>query len=292
MAYCVQCGVKLADGAAACPLCNTPVLLPPTVVERKGEPLFAKKLDGPRSSGITKVRKGILELTLSLAVVALIAVGLSLTLSGLGRYSFIPIFSIVMVEATLVASLLAKPSYVRLSSIVLIGAGIYLVGLDLADLTLSWSLIASSALPLLWLFAVAPATKMKKWRIVTLSLIAVLLYLLIINITIDGALTWFLPVALPTMLLFGFLATIFALFLIKRKGTIIPISDVVLATLVVIFVAISGFDFFLTHYQRGFFALRWSKSLLWAALVALLFLLALSCSRRIRRYFTSHIRHS
>ena len=292
MAYCVQCGVKLVDGARECPLCNTAVLLPPTVVERESEPLFAKKLDRQHSSGITKVRKGILELTLSLAVVGIIAVGLSLGLSGLGRYTFIPIFSIVMVAATLVTSLLSKPTYVRQASIVLVGVGIYLVGLDLADLTLSWSPIAASALPLLHLFAVAPATKMKKWRIVGLSLLCVLLSLLIINITIAGALTWFVPVALPTMLLFGVLATLFALFLIKRKRRIIPLSDVVMATLVVLFVSISGFDLFLTRYQRGFFALRWSESLLWAALVVLLFLLAISCSRRLRRYFTSHIRHS
>ncbi len=292
MAYCVQCGVKLADGAPVCPLCNTAVLLPSTMVERTSEPLFPETLASTRESGVTKVRKGIIELTLSLAVVGIIAVGLSLGLSGMGRYTFIPILSIVMTAATLVASLLSRPTYVRQASIVLVGVGIYLVGLDLADLSLSWSPIAASALPLLYLFAVAPATRMQRWRIVALSGLAVLLYLLIINITIAGALTWFLPVALPTVLLFAVLTTLFALFFIKRKRTIIPLSDVVMATLVVLFVSISGFDLFLTRYQRGFFALRWSTSLLWAALVVLLFLLAISCSRRIRRYFTSHIRHS
>jgi len=292
MAYCVQCGVKLADGAPRCPLCNTPVILPATMEERAAEPLFAERLARQRASGVTKVRKGIMELTLSLSVVGIIAVGLSLGLSGLGRYAFIPIFSIVMAAATLIVSLLSKPSYVRQATIVLVAVGIYLVGLDLADLSISWSAIAASALPMLWLLAVAPATRMKKRFIVSLSLLAVLLCLLVINVTVCGSLTWFVPVALPTVLLFGLLATLFLLFFIKRKRPIIPLSDVVMATMVVLFTSISGFDLFLTRYQRGFFALRWSVSLLWAAAVLLLFLLAITCSRRLRRYFTSHIRHS
>ncbi|MDX9914408.1 MAG: hypothetical protein RBS49_00850 [Sphaerochaeta sp.] len=292
MAYCVQCGVKLAEGVPVCPLCNTPVVLPPTMVEQQSEPLFPKPLGQPKTGGVTKVRKGIIELTVSLAVVSILAVGLSLGLSGLGRYTFIPTFSIAMATTTLVVSLLSKPTYVRQATIALIGIGLLVIGIDLGDLSLSWSPIAAMALPVLWIVAVAPATAMKRQRILPLLILAVLLYLLVINLTVSGELTWFWPVALPTVVVFILLAILLILFLTKRKGSIIPLADVVLATMVVLFGSISALDLFLTGYQRGFFALRWSTSLLWTALVVLLFLLAITCSRRLRRYFTSHVNHT
>lgn len=40
--YCVRCGVKLQDGAAECPLCGTPVLLPQE--ETAGKPLYPSRL--------------------------------------------------------------------------------------------------------------------------------------------------------------------------------------------------------------------------------------------------------
>lgn len=292
MAYCVQCGVKLADGSVVCPLCHTAVILPPSMQEPKAQPLFPQPLQMGDGSGITKWRKGIVELTLALAVVSIIAVGLSLGLSGLGRYTYIPIFSILAVTTTIVVSLYSKPTYVRQATILLVAAALYLLGLDLSDLALSWSPVASPALLLLWVVAVAPWTAMKVRGVLALGLGSVLLYLLVINMVIGGTLTWFVPVALPSVLAFVLLSTLFTLFFLKRKTSIIPLADVVMASLIVLFGSISCFDLFLTHYQRGVFMLRWSASLVWAALTVLLFLGALTCSRRIRRYFTSHIHHS
>ena len=287
MAYCVQCGVKLADGAPVCPLCNTAVILPPSVVEPKAQPLFAQPLKLGNGSGITKWRKGVFELAFALAVVSIVAVGLSLGLSGLGRYSFIPIFSIAWVTATLGICLYAKPTYVREATILLVATALYLVGLDLFDLALSWSLIAAPALLVLWVVAVAPWTGMKVRGVLALALVSVLLYLLLLNIVVAGALTWFVPVALPSVLVLVALVSLFSLFFLRRKTPIIPLVDVVMATLVTLFTSISCFDLFLTRYQRGVPALRWSMSLVWGALTALIVLLALTCSRRLRRYFTT-----
>lgn len=241
MAYCVQCGVKLADGAPVCPLCNTAVVLPATMVEAKAQSLFAQPLEPGSGSGITKWRKGIFELALALAVVSIVAVGLSLGLSGLGRYSFIPIFSIAWVTATLALCLYTKVTYVREATIILVATALYLVGLDLSDLTLSWSLIASPALLLVWIAAVAPYSGMKVKGILALALVSVLLYLLMLNIVVAGKLTWYLPVALPSALVFVALASLFTLFFLRRKTPLIPLVDVVLATLVTLFSSISCF---------------------------------------------------
>lgn len=292
MAYCVRCGVKLADGAPACSLCNTAVILPPAMQEPKAQALFPQPLQMGDGSGITKWRKGIVELAIALAVVSVIAVGFSLGLSGLGRYSFIPLFSIGAVTATLIVSLYSRPTYVRQATIVLVASAFYLLGLDLADLSLSWSMIASPALLLLWVAAVAPWTALKVRTILGVAIVSVLLYLLVLNIAVAGTLSWFMPVALPSVLVFVALSGLFTLFFFKRKTPLIALVDVVLASLVVLFWSISCFDLFLTHYQRGAYQLRWSTSLVWAAVTILLFLVALTCSRRIRRYFTSHNRHS
>ena len=216
MAYCVQCGVKIADGAPVCPLCNTAVILPPSVVEPKAQPLFAQPLKLGNGSGITKWRKGVFELAFALAVVSIVAVGLSLGLSGLGRYSFIPIFSIAWVTATLGICLYAKPTYVREATIILVATALYLVGLDLFDLALSWSLIAAPALLVLWVVAVAPWTGMKVRGVLALALDSLLLYLLLLNLVVAGALTWFVPVALPSVLVLV-ASSLFSLFFLGRK---------------------------------------------------------------------------
>ena len=46
MSYCVHCGVKLADGAASCPLCGTPVLDPNRATAKAGAsamPMFSER---------------------------------------------------------------------------------------------------------------------------------------------------------------------------------------------------------------------------------------------------------
>jgi hypothetical protein len=116
-------------------------------------------------------------------------------------------------------------------------------------------------------------------------------YLALINLVVSGALTWFLPVAVPTLLALLLGALLFFLWFSNRKGNRIPIADIVLGSMVVLFSSSAVFDGSLARYQTGAISLRWASSLLVTALVILLFMVAVSLSLRLRRYFTSHNRH-
>lgn len=295
MAYCVQCGVKLEEGSKQCPLCNTEVLLPKGVQEQPSEPLFAQPLPPVGMGGITKTRKGVIELILSLFVVSELTVALSMILSGNLSYSFIPLFSIAMAALSLILAFSNKPTFHRQASIQMLLIAIYLIGIDAANLNLSWSLVASPALGLLWMYVVFPnQTRVSKAprRSAAIVVGATLAYLALVNVVFSGALTWFVPVALPSLLVLVALCCVFLFWFSRRRNKSIPLADIVLGTLVVLFFSATVFDLSLSKFQRGVFSLRWSESLLLSGLIILLFLVSVSVSRRVRRYFTSHNRHS
>ncbi|MBJ2357361.1 zinc ribbon domain-containing protein [Sphaerochaeta sp. S2] len=294
MAYCVRCGVKLASGAKTCPLCGTEVLLPPGMEEPSSEPLFAKKLPPEGTRGITKARKGLVELIVALFVVSEITVGLSLFFSGALSYAFIPLFCIAMAAISLIAVVLAKPRYVNHASWQSLIAAILLLGLDGYDLTWAWSLIAAGGIAMFWMYGVFPWTRWAKKYAkgsVALSVLTTLFYVALINVVVSGSFTWFLPVAIPTLLALLVGSSLFLFWFANRKGNRIPIADIVLGSMVVLFISSAVFDGALTRYQTGAVYLRWASSLLVSAIVILLFMVAVSLSLRLRRYFTSHNRH-
>ncbi|MGE4583727.1 MAG: hypothetical protein AB7C91_03685 [Sphaerochaeta sp.] len=294
MAYCVRCGVKLEEGADVCPLCGTEVLLPSKMSEQKAPPLFPKPLPNRGSKGLDKTRKGIVELIITLSIVSELTVFLSLWLSGNLGASFIPLFCIAMATIALCLGLLASHSFSRQASLQGAVLAILVLGLDLADFVLSWSLIVLPSLGLFWMVVVYPSTKYwrkkgnRAWAWLILS---PYLYLAFLNWVLAGNFTWFVPVALPAVTCLFATSALMLVWFSNRKNKRIPLADLVLAFLVVVFLSCTAFDLSLTHYQIGYFALRWSTSLLVAGLVILLFLVSVSISRRLRRYFTSHTKH-
>lgn len=295
MAYCIRCGVKLEEGSKACPLCKTTVQLPQGMEEGKSQPLFAQNLPPRGMDGVNKTRKGMIELISSLFIISELTVFLSMWLSGSGNKSFIPLFCIAMASLSLVLAFSAKPVYTVQATIQSVLVASFLFGLDAADFNLSWSLIASPAIAVGWLLFVYPFTRkavQNPKRSLVVGLLGSLAYLALINLVIEHKLTWFVPVTLPVIATLLALAAVFALWFSKRKNKRIPLADVVLATLVVLFITMVSLDFFLAGYQTGSFSLRWSAGLLGASLVILLFLISVSVSRRVRRYFTSHNQHS
>ncbi len=204
MAYCVQCGVKLSGGAKTCPLCGTEVHLPPGMEETSSEPLFfAKKLPPEGTRGITKARKGLVELIVALFVVSEITVGVSLFFSGALAYAFIPLFCIVMATISLVSIVLTRPRYVNYASWQSLIVAVLLLGLDGYDFAWSWSLIAAGGIVMFWMFGVFPWTRWAKKHVkasVALSVLTTVFYLGLINLVVSGRFTWFLPVAVPTLL--------------------------------------------------------------------------------------------
>jgi len=258
------------------------------------EPLFAKKLPPEGTRGITKARKGLVELIVALFVASEITVGLTLFFSGALAYAFIPLFSIAMAALSLVSIVLAKPHYVNHASWQSLIAAILLLGLDGYDLTWDWSLVAAGGIAMFWMYGVFPWTRSAKKHVkgsTALCVLATLFYIALINVVVSGSFTWFLPVAIPTLLALLVRFSLFLFWFANRKGNRIPIADIVLGSMVVLFIASAVFDGALTRYQTGAVHLRWASSLLVSAIIILLFMVAVSLSLRLRRYFTSHNRH-
>ncbi|MDY0288366.1 MAG: RING finger protein [Sphaerochaeta sp.] len=294
MAYCIKCGVRLEERAQQCPLCQTPVVLPPGMERGHSEPLFPHPLPEAGTGGVNKTSKGIIELILALLVVSEISIALTMWFSGNMAHSFIPLFSTAMAALVIAMALLAKHTYVWQSTIHIVLVSAYLLALDAMDKHLCWSLIVVGALALLWVFAVFTTTKGAKAHPVwtAILLIASLLgYVALINWVVAGALTWFVPVALPSAgVLFLGVGLFFLLFLTRNK-TRIPLADLVFFNLIVLFLTFTTLDLFMTHYRQGIWRLNWSVSLLSAAVVLMILLGGVSASRRLRRYFTSQHRH-
>ena len=294
MAYCVKCGVKLENGAMQCPLCHTQVLLPLDIQEQKQDPLFPVPMPQKGTGGFSKTSKGIVELILSLLIISEITVALTMWFSGNFSHSFIPLFSIFMAALVISMAFVAKHTYLVQASLHMSLASLYLLGLDLYDRTASWSLIAIGGLCLLWILAVYPVSKSAHSHPIATVMkmgLVYLFYIALINLVVKGSLTWFVPVALPTSaVLFCGVALFFVLFL-TRNRTRIPLADLVFFCLIVLFLTFTALDLFLTRYLYGCWALRWSVSLLSAAIILSILLFGVSVSRRLRRFFTSQNRH-
>ncbi len=295
MAYCVQCGVKLEERARECPLCQTPVILPPGLSFGDSEPLFPHPLPPKGSEGITKTSKGIIELILALLVVSEITIALTMWFSGNMEHSFIPLFSTAMAALVIAMALVAKHTYFAQATTHIVLVSLYLLGLDAANSRIRWSLIAVGALALIWVFAVFTTTKKAKAHLgwtATLLMASLVGYVAMINCVVTGALTWFVPVALPTACVLFLGVGLFFLLFLTRNKTRLPLADLVFFNLIVLFLTFTALDIFMSHYRQGIWKLNWSLSLFSAALVLMILLVGVSASRRLRRYFTSQNKHT
>ncbi len=294
MAYCIKCGVKLEERAQECPLCQTPVVLPPGLERGSSEPLFPHPLSPKGTEGITKTSKGIIELILSLFVVSEITIALTMWFSGNIEHSFIPLFSIAMGALVIAMALVAKHTYAAQATTHILLVSIYLLCLDATNRHLFWSFFAVGALALLWIFAVYTTTKKAKAHLgwtALLLMVSLLGYIAMINGLVAGTLTWFVPVALPTACVLFLGVGLFSLLFLTRKKTWLPLADLVFFNLIVLFLTFTALDIFMTHYRDGIWILNWSVSLFSAAIVLMILLGGVSVSRRLRRYFTSQNKH-
>ncbi|AEV30692.1 hypothetical protein SpiGrapes_2942 [Sphaerochaeta pleomorpha str. Grapes] len=295
MAYCIQCGVKLEDGAKQCPLCHTEVVLPPSMSEQKKEPLFPQPMPPQGTGGFNKTIKGIVELIVALLLVSEFTIFFSMLFSGNLAYSFVPLFCPFMAAVIIAIALAAKHTYPMQVSLHSLAVIVLLLGLDASDWTLSWSLVCVGAILVFWIVAVLPTIRnaaKKPWLLAIFSIASALGYVAFLNWMAKGTLTWFLPVAIPTALVFLVGFNLMWLRFFKKTRLRTPLADVIFFSIIVLFLTISATDLFSTHYLLGVWKLRWSVSLLSAAIILSVFLAAVSLSRRVRRYFTSQNKHS
>ncbi len=292
MAYCVECGVKLAPGTTRCPLCKREVIAPPEIIGEKESDLFPTGNDHSHSLLLPKLdkrRKGLIELAstfIAIAIVTLLITGLAL------KGSFSPWFSIMCVVLGSIyfyILLFGKMKYVRIATLFSANTIVSLLAIDIFDGSISWSSFAAVGVFLYYILAVFPLIKgkispLKKMIIMVLS-ITVSVFL--IDLFEGGSLYWFFPVALPIILT----AVICFTILVARYYFGSPsMSDLVLSIIFIACISTVAGDFFAQRLLQSREILTWSKSVCIVSIILLLFLIASATLRKVRFYFTNKVR--
>ena len=289
MAYCVECGVKLENGATACPLCHREVIAPKEIIGTSKSSLFNEVQDEKFPSlKYDKTRKGLIELSITFVGVAIV----TLLITGIAiSDSFSPWFSIsctIMGALYLFILLFGKSTYTRIATLFTIQTIITLFTIDIFDLQLTWSLYAMVGVILLYIIAVFPFYKNITSPIVKISVMSavIIVCLFLLDLIEAGGLLWFFPVALPT-----FLFTLMGFFILAIRyyfGTP-SLSDIVLSIILNISVGTVAGDFFSLRMANSPLFLTWSKSVLIVSVILALFLIANATIRKVRFYFNNKV---
>lgn len=302
MPYCVRCGVELPPDAATCPLCDTPVILPPEVEVSASagtcrtispeRPLFPYAEPSLKAHGLDKKRKGALELLLGSTIVAEVVLAFSLVPAPVGW--FIPMVSVLFGAACVAVSLVLPFSYRWLATGWLILATVFIGILGGVLGGLFWPIVTCASLILFWICFVFPffLSAKRRWISAVTQLISILGFLLLVDFLGDGRISWFYPVAFPIAGVFAVSMGILGLRMKFSNHENFPLADLVLSVCCIICMTVGAGDVFAFRYLTGQWAISWSKSLWVAVATIMVFLLLVSFSRRIRRYFNSQIKHS
>lgn len=298
MPYCVRCGVELPPDAVKCPLCATPVVLPPVGgdVQNHGgggwNELFPSEAPVSKTHGLDKRRKGALELLFGITLITEVVLAVSLLPSSVGW--FIPMLSVLFGALCVVVPLVLPVSYRWFSTGWLALSALFLGTLGISSNGCYWSAVACASIVLGWLCFVFPffLPRKRRWASVIVQLAAVLSFLYMLDFLGDGRLSWFLPVAVPVVGVFFVSAGILVLRMRLSRHVDFPLADLLLSVCCIACVTVGAGDVSATRYLTGRWGVGWSGTLWVSAGVLIVFLLLVGCSRRIRRYFTSQVSHS
>jgi hypothetical protein len=262
MPYCVKCGVELSDSANACPLCNTPVILPESMLrdrsDGKADALYPDRLQRsirPRLNLVTG-KPVVLLATFMLAIPFLITLLVDIRGNGGVTWSFYPMMSLVLVWLMLAyPALLRKHTIVVAFTVDALAAAAFLISLDYyADGVSGWSWYPALALVLVWLAGLLPV-----WLAGRPLLMAAAYFFLLSGylwamewLTKSGP--WFVPLALPlagAASLYG----IGAWAVLRLLKAPLPASSaIVLLTTLLLLAA----DVLIQRFATGRFFLAWS----------------------------------
>lgn len=285
MAYCVKCGVKLEDGAKSCPLCDTKVILPNTMEEKPEKPLFKKDEVENSEKGLSKGKKGILEVTLIVLIVAEIVIGAVMLPSF---EAILPMVCVLYAAMTfLYPILVSKPSFVKIMGF---EAFVSCVLVALINLLITrghfstWSLLTIICIGFCSLCSIIPIVfKKKPWVIFLLLGLLVNLFLFLINILVEPV-SWYLTLALP---IFGvFVVQLGIVFLrLKSKKIFLKATavDMVVSSLAIVCLTVAFGDFASLNYL----SISWSGPLWICGVLLGLIEILISTVKRIRVFFNS-----
>lgn len=297
MPYCVQCGVELPPDAMKCPLCATPVVLLSTGgdVQNHGGGGWAELFPSDalvfKARGLDKRRKGALELLFGITLITEVILAVSLFPSPVGW--FIPMLSVLFGALCVVVPLVLPVSYRWFSTGWLALSALFLGILGISLNGYHWSAIACASIVLGWLCFVFPffLPCKRRWVSAIVQFVAILSFLYLIDFLGDEKLSWFLPVAVPVVGVFSVSVGVLVLRMRLSRHANFPLADLLLSVCCIACVTVGTGDVSATRYLTGRWGVGWSGTLWVSAVVLVVFLLLVGCSRRIRRYFTSQISH-
>ena len=292
MAYCVECGVKLEEGATSCPLCHRKVHAPKEIIGISKNSLFDSIDENERvfpSLKYDKRRKGLIELSLTFVGVAIVTLLItSFVLDG----AFSPWFAIactVLGSGYLFILLFSKLTYMRIATLFSIHTIITLFTIDVFNASLGWSLFAMNGVALFYLIGVFPFNNKIKSPIKKIGIVSagILVSLFLFDFASGNSLTWFFPIALPT-----FLVTLacFAFLVLRYVYGNPSLSDIVLSIILNVSLGTVAGNFFSLRMIHSPHLLTWSVSVLIVSIILALFLLLNATIRKVRFYFTNKIR--
>lgn len=284
MAYCVHCGVKLADYHERCPLCNTLVLDPAARSSLQQEydyPQYRQHLKNPETNPIRQQLTGII-LTSVFSMYIIILLLVNFLVNRQLSWSLIPVATLVYLWFALALHFFrVKIRFFRVYTFDSFATAIYLLVLNfIISGDLHWAKFASSGIVFVWIImnGIFISERGKKWipmilyYIVASLLFTALFAFLLTNSEVIVRLV--LPIYLST--LFFILISYFII-----KSMVFDIFNFLAIVLCAVTLCAVSVELTVTRYFYGNYSLSWS-------LIAISTLLPLSLTafmlRNIRKF--------
>ena len=289
MAYCVECGVELAPGTQQCPLCGRKVIAPREIIGEREERLFPPPSAGSLRSTprLDKYRKGITELVLTFAAIAILTLAITGAAFGSVLLFWRPAAYIVTGISFLLVLLFSSLKYTNIASWYALCTILTLIVADSHDQHFTWVAYPFTGLILFYTFGVFMLYRRVPLVLRIMISVTVLLgSLALFDLFTHRALTWFLPVGIPVVSVV--VISLSATFIRYVKGHP-SITEMILMLLLSASVSTVAGDFFALRWRGEESLLSWSFSLFVISLLLCAFICITMSVKKVRYYFHNRV---
>ncbi|MDD3096000.1 MAG: hypothetical protein PHD63_07145 [Candidatus Marinimicrobia bacterium] len=291
MAYCVHCGVKLADYHDRCPLCKTPVLDPGSRIDRQEAdyPRHRQQLKNPEINPIRRLLTAII-LSSVFSMYSIILLLVNFLVNRQLNWSLIPVASLVYLWFALVLHFFrVRTSFFRIYTFDSFATAIYLLILNyIISGDLHWAKFASSGIVFIWILmnGIVMSERGKKW-------IPMILYYVIASLLFTGLFALLLtnPEVIVRMVLPIYLSTLFFILIsyFIIKSMIFDVYNFLAVLLTAAALNTISVELTVTRFLNGSFSLSWSLIVISALLPLSLTAFMLRNIRKLRSFFVKKL---
>ncbi len=286
MPYCVRCGVELQKDYKACPLCQTEVILPSD--EEPGQGIISFPDHMPRRSrptlNLVPSHAFMVLMTFLIVVPILVTFFIDFTNNRGVTWSFYPMASLALLWVLIVyPAKLRGHTLLQVITIDFFAIILFLISMDLYSGPFpEWAQYPVLSLTLIWIYLAS--LMIFTWHnplpIIGLWFSGTCGFLIVMDKMTGGA-DWFLPLALPILLmaaLIGVLGIVLAK--IARKKPLLSAG----LSLFAVAIFITGIDGVVNHYLGQYFDLTWSPILLAVLIPTAIFLIVVDGNPDLKAY--------